>query len=560
METKYKYKNASELASIIDKRNDANNKELKELFKDKGLLAKETIEALPKIKIGDIMIKEYQMVYSWQKEGYKKFVFKGSRGSAKTTFAVQYIIFDMLLNNQSSWFVIMEKKVQHSDTTMLEFQRWITIIEEIWPGFSNKWEKVDGQSVKEWRFRHNGNFQKIKFIGLEEAGKGTITPPPNNYWAGFWVEEVQASSEQFGANMTKKAEKFNVLETLKASSTRFFSVAGKEKEKTLRLLEIWTFNPYNGEDPALENFNLYHPDNESFLKKTGFDFHKEKDLREVYITSNYLVNPYLPPAFIEFMEETIKRKIGAWKTIGLGITGSPINTVYSDIMGFIKNQQTNYLPYKEIDFVGFTGFMIQIDVGGGGKGETAIGLMGRNLKGTWINLEEWGSHTLEYEEGFDVKKIVFKLWEVIKGWEDKYYDIRKMKNPILIVMDNDPHFKVLFEDAFNNLNRKWLAKYRTKLFIEKYLKSYKNERRPAIIKYLITSGYLEIYKSFTPITYQQLKATKFTEAGKIMDGYDDHRQRMEIGAYFIALDCAKKEALNKKLFDKDLIQLIRDIN
>ncbi len=535
--------------------------ELKEHFAKKISDSRTSMsDALPIIDLTQMMITEYQSVYGWIDEAYYKFIFKGSRGSAKTTFAVQFIIIDMLIDPQANWFVIMENKVQHSDTTMLEFKEWIDKIDEKWLGFANKWEKSDGQSIKEWRFRHNGNYQKIKFIGLDEAGKGTITPPAGGYWKGFWVEEVVSSNEQFGADMEKKKEKFDVLNTLKASSIRFFNrCKDKEKQNKLRFLEFWTFNPYNDEEPALEKFNKFLPDNFEKLSIYGWDYYKNEEDKEVYITSNYLVNQHLPEEFIRLMERTAKEQTGAWKTIVYGITGSPINTVYSDVMHIIDKNNQIVPRYNQIGYTGFSDFAILLDVGNGGEGQMALGLMGRKLDGTWLPLREWSSKKYVEKNGFDSEKLAIAMWNIIRKWNKEYADFGKPKL-IPIIMDNDPHFKVVFEKAFKVIDTNWKNKFKIHLFTEKHLKGWKNEKRPLPIKHLITTGYWTIYKQLTPMYYSQLKSTKTNKnSGKILDGNDDIRQMFELGLFFVAREIGMYEFQNKKVMDKDMKEFILSI-
>lgn len=553
IKAKYQKLDAPYSKKEIDKVNNLSDHFAMKLKKSKKTMS----EALPIIDLQELMITEYRLAYGWIEDGYNKLIFKGSRGSAKTTFAVQYIILDMLLDNQSSWFVIMENKVQHSDTTMLEFKEWIDRIDLMWSGFANKWEKSDGQSIKEWRFRHNGNYQKVKFIGLDEAGKGTITPPANNYWRGFWVEEVQASDEQFGADMEKKAEKFNVLETLLASSIRYFNRA-KEGKEFLRFLQFLTFNPYNDEDPVLEGFNKNHPDDEIKLRIYGFDYKLNREEDEVYITSNYKVNPYLPQEFLRFMERTERLRIGAWKTICLGMTGSPINTVYSNIFHIMDANQKKKTIYNTKGYTGFKNFLINIDVGNGGDGEMTIGLLGKRLNNNWVDLAEWGSGDYEKENGFDSEKLAIKLWEVIAEWNDHYIDFKKM-NFVSIVMDYDPHFKAIFKKAFAHIEKQWKIKFKVSMFKDKFQKVFEKEKRPALVRYLISNGSLEIYKKYTPKTYSQLRATKKGKNGKIMDGNDDHRQRLMMGVFYIAKEIGRQEFAQNKLFDKDMLEFIKNV-
>lgn len=523
---------------------------------DLALSNKSMSEALPIIDIYKLIVPEYMQLFHWIEERYNRFIFKGARGSVKTTICVQYILISMMLDPQANWFAIMENKVQHSDTTMLDFKHWIDVIDLLWIGFAKKWEKSDGQSIKEWRYKHNGNYQKIKFIGLDEAGKGTISPPAGGYWKGFWVEEVQASDEQFGANMEQKEKKFDVLNTLKASCIRFFNrCKDLEKQKTLKFLELYSFNPYNDEDPILKEFNEFHPDNEEELMTYGFSFKKNRDRDEVYITSNYLVNPHLPEEFVRLMERTARLKIGAWRTICYGFTGSPINTVYSNIYHLTdKLQEKTPHLLKSKSYTGFKNFMIAIDIGNGGKGETTIGLLGKKLSNQWVALEEWGSKEYEDRYGYEADKIIHLLWKEIKKWKEHYVDWSKMKS-IPIVMDYDSNFQSLFDKGYD---KSIGTKFRSIMFKEKYKTSWKNERRPAVVRNLITTGQLELFKEFTPKTYSQWRSTKADKNGKVMDGNDDFRQMLEMGLFHIAKEVGTFRLNTGKLVDKDMINFMRN--
>lgn len=527
--------------------------EVKKYFADAISTNYSKAEALPIIDMTSIMILEYQNVFGWIEEGYKKFVFKGSRGSAKTTFAVQFIIIDMLLNKQSSWFVIMENKVQHSDTTMLEFKDWIDKFDLIWSGFSKKWDKSDGQSIKEWRFKNNGSFQKIKFIGLDEASKGTITPPSGNYWRGFWIEEVAASSEQFGADMDKKTEKFNVLETLRASSSRFFNrCEDKEQQDKLRFIEFWTFNPYNDEDPALEKFNRFLPDNQNKLMRDGWDFYKNEEDKEVYMTTNYLINPYLPEDFKELMQRTARDKVGAWKTICYGMTGSPINTVFSNIFHIMDKQQTEKsVMLVSKGYKGFKKFFITIDIGNGGEGETAMILWGRNFKGVDIPLRELGTREYENANGYDVEKVILLLWNQIERWQDHFVDMGKESTQIII--DYDKSWKKLFEKGHTK------GKFRIHMQKEKYKTAFKQEKRPALVRELITTNRVVVYKNLTPKLWGQLRQLKTNNNGKLQETKIDFWDSFNLAVYHIAKEVANYNLKSGKINDKDMNIFIKGI-
>lgn len=513
----------------------------------------------PIIDIRKLIIIEYQKVFGWIDKRFKKFIFKGSRGSAKTTFAVQFIIINMLLDNQSSWFVIMENKVQHSDSTMLEFKTWIDIIDTMWSGFASKWEKSDGQSIKEWRFRHNGSYQKVKFIGLEECSKGTITPPSKNYWRGYWIEEVVSSNEQFGSDMEKKAEKLSVINTLKGSTLRFFNrCKDEEKKKTLRFLELWTFNPYNDEDPALENFNKYHPDNEEELRKYGFTWKENREDDEVYITSNYLVNNHLPEEFIEYMKELERKKVGAWKTLVYGMTGSPINTVFSNIFHIMDNQQRtiNFKNFISNGYVGFKKFFITIDIGNGGEGQTAMILWGHHLNGKDIPLKEFGTRKYENDNGYDVEKVILLLWDEITKWTKHFSDIKE-KSIIPILIDYDKTWKILFEKGYSSFKGKGM--FKIKMFNEKYKTAFKQEKRPAIVRNLITTNQILVSKELTPQLWKELRNLKTTKLGKLQEQGIDFWDSFNHRIFHKAKEVSLHNLQTNKVLDKDMQEFITNI-
>jgi len=105
-----------------------------------------------------------------------------------------------------------------------------------------------------------------------------------------------------------------------------------EIQKKKKFLKIFTFNPYNEEDELLKGHNELLPDNREELSINGFQMLADEETKKVYMTTNYRINPFLGPAFLTFMERT--RLLGGEdeKVLNLGMTGSPINTAYSDII------------------------------------------------------------------------------------------------------------------------------------------------------------------------------------------------------------------------------------
>ena len=522
-------------------------------------------DALPVIDITKGIIKEYQQIFTWVEEGFKKFIFKGSRGSGKSTFAGQFIVIDMLLDYRFNWIVIMENRTQHSDTTMQELKDQISEVDKSWEGFKSKWEFSDGSVKKEAVFRHNGKVQVVKFIGLEEAKRGTFKPPANyGVWRGFHIEEPATSDEAFGMNVEKKREKFAVLKTLRGSVMRYFIRLSKEEQQRINFLELWTFNPYNDEDPALDNFNKYHEDNKLELMKYGFTFKKQEELKEAYITSNYLVNPFLPPQFItDVIEPALRIGGNDEKVLVWGMTGSPTNSIYSNIFHLLDlNKVDRFMektpPCDQKGFTGFNNFLLNIDVGDGGDGAMAMGLTGELLDGTWIPLKEWTSNEWVKNNRFESDKLAVEMWVQIHKWTEYYIDINRL-DTMTILMDNNPHFKAIFKRAQGVVALDWKLNFKLHLFKEKHLRVWKNEARPKVIKYLISSGIWKPYKALTPIYWKQLRSKKMGKNGKVMDGKDDVCDAFEMGLFFIAKEVGEKSFKEGKLLDKGMKEFINGL-
>ena len=514
------------------------------------------------IDFQEIFILEYLVIFDLVEEGYDYFILKGSRFSGKSTFIVQFIIVDMILNPQHSWMCAMMNKIDHSDATMQEFDNWINIIDGMWDGFKNAWEKADGQSIKEWRFRFNGNYQKVKFVGIDELSARTIYPPTGGVWRGLFVEELQSAKEKAGMDVDKKAEKMEALTTFSGSAVRFFNRLPQELQETTNFLQFFALNPYNGEDKGLKEFNQYHPDNRVELETYGFDMKKVPELNKVFITSNFRVNDYLPQQALKWMEE-IKRIGGSDADVLVnGMTGNPINTIYRNILPFIDKNKNKIPECSKIGYTGFKGFMVLLDVGNGGKnkrdGLMGLGLLGEKLDGTWIPLNYWESKEWQKRNEFDTEKITIEILKQIKKWEDYYVDFSNV-GEVKIIMDNDIHYNSVLVKAFKELPIDWKTQYRITRHTEKYQKNWENEERPQIIKYLITSGILEIYEGLTQQLVSQIRTTKTKENGKIILGNDDSRQTFEMGFYHIAKKVLKNPLNKNMLQDRELMNFYKGI-
>lgn len=526
--------------------------------KELGKRQKGETLSLPSIDVSEIMIVEYLEMFNYIDSGFDYFIIKGSRGSAKSTSVIQFVLIDMISDNQASWICIMEQRVQHSDSTMIDFEKWINEIDKIWYGFKELWTKTDSQTSKRWTLRMNGHEQIIKFIGLDEASKGTTHAPVGGYWSGYWVEEPVSSDEQFGADQEKKSEKYKALVTLEGSCSRSMTILPMEIQKKKKFLKIFTFNPYNEEDELLKGHNELLPDNREELSINGFQMLADEETKKVYMTTNYRINPFLGPAFLTFMERT--RLLGGEdeKVLNLGMTGSPINTAYSDIIWKLNEIDEKPKIHNVKGYCQFINFMILIDIGNGGKGQMVIGLFGKTYDGTWIPLDEWGSYKSRHGKQFDSEKEIFKLWNVIKKWNDHYVDFSKMSD-IPIIMDYDIHFFPLFKNGFKEIDAEWNTSFRVSMFSEKYKQVWENTKRPRVVKYLITTGMIEPYKAYTPQFISQIKSTKFDKNGKIMDGNDDFRNMFEMGIFHIAREIGLKKLNEGKLLDKDMIAFVKGL-
>ncbi len=500
--------------------------------------------------------------------GFYKFIFKGARGSRKTTVIVKWMIKTMIKDPQASMIVVMDTKVRHSKTTMREFDKWIDYYDRHkWKGFAKQWTKVDSNLEKVYRFERNGHMQEIQFLSIDELAKAGGAPLPLNYFRAFWLEEPVSSKEQYGADMDKKREEYDGIKTLNLTVLRHFSNVHKfdwenqedfeARTKNLRFIQFYSFNPYNEDEPLLEDFKKFLPDNEEKLKKDGFDYALNEEKKEVYMTSNYLLNKYLPDEWNDEMEEIKQTNYEYYKVVGLGMNGKPIDNTYADIWDIIVEEDHKYRrPAYKYNYINFR---LAIDVGNNGTGNMSLTLLGKLDTGVWIPIEEWDDENWRKKHKFDSDEIALYMIGKIKEWENKYYQMKKQ--PRVVIMDNDIHFKSVFLAATKRFNENSSNKLKTtfKLFLfkEKYLKDYKNEDRIPIFKYMYSSRRFMISENWTPKIYSQFKNHRTNERGKVIDGADDLRQAVEMGMYDKIPDVIGSEYLEGRVLDKSVVDFIK---
>lgn len=507
----------------------------------------------------------YLQIFLLIKLGYRKFIFKGSRGSRKTTLIVKWIIKDMIADPQASAMVVMETKIQNSKATMREFDKWLQIYnDKKWDGFLKQWIKVDNQIEKSYKYHNNyGWIQEVQFIGLDELAKAGGAPLPNNYFKFFFLEEPAKSTDQFGLDTEAKRERYDNINTFRLTALRHFSNAKKfewetkkqfqKRTKNLGLTEFYALNPYNEEEPILEKFNKFLPDDQQRLEKKGYDYFINKEDKEVYMTSNYRLNKFLPKEWHEEMERIKKDNYEYWKVVGLGMTGRPINTAYSDIWHIL----TSYQNQKPANHVKFNNFRLAIDVGNGGKGKMSLTLLVKTFSGVWLPREEWDSQNWTYKKKWDGEQLAIEMLIKIKEWEMKYPEMQK--NPRILVMDNDIYYRDIFKKAYETFisnNGKIETFLQIELFKDKYLSIYTNEERLILFHYMFASRNFQIFDDFTPKIWSQFKNVRTKENGKVIDGNDDLRQAVEIGMFDKIMETLQTDYYNGIIMDKHIKNLI----
>jgi len=70
--------------------------------KELGKRQKGETLSLPSIDVSEIMIVEYLEMFNYIDSGFDYFIIKGSRGSAKSTSVIQFVLIDMISDNQAS--------------------------------------------------------------------------------------------------------------------------------------------------------------------------------------------------------------------------------------------------------------------------------------------------------------------------------------------------------------------------------------------------------------------------------------------------------------------------
>ena len=501
---------------------------------------------IPVLYYASLFIEEYlEIVWAIEDGKANKIILKGSRMSGKTFFVVLYITLNMMMYSNTSWVVVMENKSDHSDRTMMEFEEAFDRLDDIWAGFTLRWEKKDSQQKKEYIYhRPDGTYGVIRFMSIKDMTKGTMTPPPRNVWAGRWEEEGMGSDQQFGGDLEKIREDYDGFHRFKGGAMRYLKQANRIKPSNgkpawNKFVEFETLNPYWDENPRLENFNKYHPDNQTLLEIYGYTSHiqefvedengKEIPLKEMYITSNYKVNRYIfdDPIQQEFFDGMKAKNYRKWLIEALGMTGQLQNSAYSEVFHFQEDMNEKYKPRND-----FSSFIITTDIGSG-SAPTTIGLMGKcSFTGIWMDIEEWGDDQLKqghtaYDPFNTARALIMKL----KEWEEKYPQLGREGYTWNWIIDNDPIFKSLLERAFVQMRENGItttAQYKPYLFLAKYKEMFDKKNRVKWVKYALTSEKYMIVEANCPNTYRQYKNSPMKN-GRLADGDDDYRDKSDMG-------------------------------
>lgn len=506
----------------------------------------------------------YAKVFNLIKEGFNIFVFKGSRGSMKTTKIIKFILNEMILDPQTSVAVVMRNRNDHSKTTMREFDKWIVKKDKKNPGYAARWRKVDSQVDKVMFYHHNGHNQEIRFLGIDELSSAGDSPLPNCYYKILWLEEPVSSKEQFGIDEEKKEETYDSINTFKLTILRHFNQYRRLKFESdeqwdLRsktepeLIQFFSFNPYNSKDPLLKNFNKYNPDEEKQLSKFGYSLTTNEELKEVYFTTNHLMNPFLPKQFIKELERYKKEDPDYYRTVGLGMNAMPPNSTYSRVWKTILKYQNYSKPTH------FKNFVIGIDAGGGSNGLTAMVLVGKSLNDKWYFLEEWDEdeYRKELKGEWNPDKIALLMVAELNRWELEYKDLNKNIRPI--AMDLDRNFKQIFINAIKRHHKikpnALFTKFRIILFLKKFYKEYSPEERILPISHAFGTGQLILNEKWTPKLFRQFEEHRM-EKGKVVGGNDDMRNAAEMAICDIVFEMVKYDFYKGKLMDNWVLDII----
>lgn len=516
---------------------------------------------------------------------FKNFFISGGRFTGKSYFVALFWIFLMLKYPKENFICVMWDKVDHDERTMNQWEEGLDKINEKWPGFRGLWTCKKGQSHKEWVLTRGKNVQKIEFVGENDIDKGTIMPASSKgIFGGIWWEEPTGTQERGGIDNDKMRAMEDKINRLKGSLIRFWNRLNEKEQKLYPSFHtLISFNPYNKDNHLIERYIQNHDNNLSIekLEATGWQSSLNFELKEMYVSTNAKVNPFLPAEALEFLETLKKTNYDLWLTDGLGKAGQTSESIYGDIFPLIekRNKDINEIKYIN-DPNNYGTFIIGIDIGMGGIGETTVSLIGKRLhplKGIseqWDGLETNGWNGKPFKNAgkrdltpdFLVREIFFE----IKKWENKY---RKMSSKLVeIKLDRDVNFEQIFVDGYKKFKLETgglKTIFNVTKMGEKYHDWYSNPVRAQIFKTLFTRNMFNIWNKgssrkpdahFIQWRTAQYEKDKFINIRgrqwpKVKDGDDDRRQATEIAMSVIAKRLLQNSP--NSWFDKNIIDLLK---
>ena len=509
------------------------------------------------IDLTEHIIKHYlKILTAIEKLGITEIWIGGSRISTKSWFACIFCISKMYVDRQASCVYVMWNKSDHSSRSMRVFDNVLHwMFGKTWPEAIKMWEKKDSPIDKRFIFRfEEETSQEVRFLGMEDLRGGTLEPLPNNYWA---VEVVEELSKE-GASNHEQSKKFKgAMERINGSYARFFAntdYINKNGEKIRRveqIIKIRIGNFYDDSDPLLIDFIEKHdsriksePKLLRQLEETGWVDTIDVPNKKMYITTNWKVaEKELGQSVVDSFMNLKRDNPERYKTDGLGLAGVIGDTIYS--VSFSAITKINKKANSQLTApISYTNFRIGIDIGYGGRGQTAIALWGKTInhngKSCWdtlyakaINGKDWKNDYL------NIREKMICCWKEIQKWE-KIFPAMSNCGKIKITLDDDVLWQKGFAEASQEVPQN-KGTYEISLFKEKYLKDFQNALRPFYFSPLFESGIFRLITRYSKEPFIAFRSAMFDEEKtikykdrifrKVRDGNDDVRQACEMGIY-----------------------------
>lgn len=268
----------------------------------------------------------------------------------------------------------------------------------------------------------------------------------------------------------------------------------------LEKLIIMCSNPWTADNWYISECEKLLPPNEYELEHNGFQakiIPEYKDGAGLYILrTNYRINRYISKQDIAELETVRQLDYEQYKIVGLGMSGSMLETIYRNCLAKAKAPITNNITKHGRLFGG-------VDVGWTAS-ETSCELANVDLyQGIDVFAEKaFTNNGLTAEDYKNKKMTTRQMIENVIDWYASYY--YKYKKPITVFVDNASYPD--FYEQFNSClaNRGITQSQIQFLPAKKQGEHYNIGFRVEAVRYALAAGMLRVNKELTPRLWSDL--------------------------------------------------------